>query len=185
MYHIKNDKRCLRSAALIADALERLLDQKIFADISVSDLQRESGVGRSTFYRLFDNIDDVVTYLVDEKFKDIVAEYNSLSWKDFTAACLEGIIGENEKLINIVTDGRTDLLTRSIRNNLQKIHLHDDPVRIREVSYSFAVFAGSCISMIRSWDENGRIESIDELAEIIERFLDYEQLSIVHPRTVV
>ena len=70
MYHIKNDKRCLRSAALIADALERLLDQKIFADISVSDLQRESGVGRSTFYRLFDNIDDVVTYLVDEKFKD-------------------------------------------------------------------------------------------------------------------
>ena len=79
---------------LIADALEHLLDHKSFMDISVSDIQRESGVGRSTFYRLFDTIDDVVIYLVDESFRDILADYNDQTWKDFTRTILAGIIGK-------------------------------------------------------------------------------------------
>ena len=171
MYHIKNDKRCIRSAALIADALESLLDRKSFMDITVSDLQRESGVGRSTFYRLFDNIDDVVTYLVDESFRDILADYNNQTWKDFTKTILAGIIGQSGKLLNIVAEGRTDLIVRPIRQNLQSIYRHDDPTKRREAHYRCAVFAGACISILLSWSENGKVETVDELAGILDGFL--------------
>ena len=66
MYHIKNDKRCLKSAERIGDALRSMLDEKPLSDITVTDIQRLSETGRSTFYRLFDNIDDVLLYIAEE-----------------------------------------------------------------------------------------------------------------------
>ena len=171
MYHIKNDKRSIRSATLIADALERLLDRKTFMDITVSELQREAGVGRSTFYRLFDTIDDVVIYLVDESFRDILADYNNQTRKVFTKKILAGIIGQSGKLLNIVAEGRTDLIVRPIKQNLQSIYRYDDPTIGREAHYRTAVFAGACISILLSWSENGKVETVDELAEILDGFL--------------
>ena len=164
---------------LIADALERLLDRKAFMDITVSDIQRESGVGRSTFYRLFDNIDDVVTYLVDESFRDILADYNNQTWKDFTKTILTGIIGHSGKMLNIVAEGRTDLIVRPIRQNLQSIYRHEDPTKRREAHYRCAVFAGAFISILLSWSENGKVETVDELAGILDGFLSISDDSAI------
>lgn len=180
MYHIKNDKRCRRSAEQIAEALRQLLAIKPFMEISVSDLQRISGVGRSTFYRLFDNIDDVITFIVDEVFKDIVVDYAKLSWKDFTMVYLSELLGQRGALVNIVRDGKTDLLIQSFNRNLMELYRLEDPDKKMEAQYSFAIFSGACISILRSWDENGRVESIDKLADILERFLNYEALAAVH-----
>lgn len=182
MYHIKNDKRCRRSAALISGAFENLLAVKPFLEISVSDIQRESGVGRSTFYRLFDNIDDVVTYLVDEYFKELAAEFSSLEWNEFIKAMLEGIIGREELYMNIITGGRTDLLIRPFRRNLEEMHRRQSPVVRSKVVYSFAIFSGACISVIRSWDENGRKESVEELASMLNKYLNLEELYETHIR---
>jgi hypothetical protein len=39
------------------------------------------------------------------------------------------------------------------------------------------VFASACISVIRVWDENGRKESIEELADYMQKFLDFSNLA--------
>ena len=176
MYHIKNDKRCQRSAGLIAGALLDLLGSKPFLEITVSDIQRRSGVGRSTFYRLFDNIDDVVTYIVDEYFGKLVEDFSSLGWDEFTRECLKSIIERSDGFMNIITGGRTDLLIRSFRRNLEKVHRRQSPVIRQEVMYSFAIFSGACISIIRSWHDNGRRESVDELTEILGKYINLSEL---------
>ncbi|MBQ9075829.1 MAG: TetR/AcrR family transcriptional regulator, partial [Mogibacterium sp.] len=84
MYHVKNDKRCIRSAESIMNALEQLMAKKAFLDITITDIQKTAGIGRSTFYRLFDTIDDVVTYMVDREFEEIVRGYSMMSKRDFT-----------------------------------------------------------------------------------------------------
>lgn len=176
MYHIKNDKRCQRSAQAISEALNELLTRKSFMDITVTDIQRTAGIGRSTFYRLFDTIDDVVTYIVDKEFQEVVKGYAVLDAREFTVACLKGIIDKDDALMRFLSSGRSELITASLRKNLHEVVMQTDPSAEYEVQYRFAVFASACISVIRVWDENGRRESIEELADYI-----FKNLRLIRP----
>lgn len=177
MYHVKNDKRCMRSAQLITDALSALLEKKPFMDITVTDIQRSAGIGRSTFYRLFDTIDDVVTYYVDMKFGEMTSDFDGKDMRGFTIACLESVIDAGEGLINILSSGRANLITDSLRSNLRQAATAAGEEAEKELQYRFAVFASACISVIGVWDENGRKESIEELADQMENYLNFKGLS--------
>ncbi|WP_297956946.1 TetR/AcrR family transcriptional regulator [uncultured Ruminococcus sp.] len=61
MYQGSN-KSALLSQKLISEALLRLLEEKTFSDISVSDLCREAQVSRQTFYSLFGTKENVIIY---------------------------------------------------------------------------------------------------------------------------
>lgn len=177
MYHVKNDKRCIRSAESIMNALEQLMAKKAFLDITITDIQKTAGIGRSTFYRLFDTIDDVVTYMVDREFEEIVRGYSTMSIRDFTIDCLSGVIERGGILIGILSSGKSELVTRSLRENLHRSA--EEAVEPDEagLQYRFAVFASACISVIRVWDENGRKESIEELADYMQKYLDFSKLA--------
>lgn len=62
MFHIPNDVRAKKSAALIIQGLEKCFEEKPFDKIKVSDIYNNSFVSRATFYRLFDSIYDVLLY---------------------------------------------------------------------------------------------------------------------------
>lgn len=70
MYHIKQDKRAKASVELICKGLIDCLSKKNFADITISDIQRSSTVSRSTFYRNFDCLEDVLSLICDRVFED-------------------------------------------------------------------------------------------------------------------
>ena len=65
MYRISADPRAVASAKKVIDGLENCLERKKLSDISVSEVCRLSGVGRATFYRLFDTPIDVLQYHSD------------------------------------------------------------------------------------------------------------------------
>lgn len=75
MFHIKPDKRSQTSAKLIVGGLYACLAVKPFSGISISDIQRESSVGRATFYRLFDTVTDVLEYECDNVFRNMLQTY--------------------------------------------------------------------------------------------------------------
>ena len=75
MIHVKEDKRAKRSAELLLDGLVICMNQKDFTEISVSDLQKASGVSRATFYRLFDNVQDVLAFKCEELAITLQNEY--------------------------------------------------------------------------------------------------------------
>ena len=70
MHHIKNDKRTLQSADLLYQGLLACLKEKPLAEVTVTDLQRASGVARSTFYRSFDDVSDVLAWQCDLGFHE-------------------------------------------------------------------------------------------------------------------
>ena len=51
----------------LAEALFRLMEQKPFSAISVSELCRAASISRQTFYSLFDSKESVVTYTLTER----------------------------------------------------------------------------------------------------------------------
>ncbi len=80
MYHIKEDKRAKASVELICDGLKRCLKEKSFESVTISDIQRVSGVSRSTFYRNFDRMEDVLALMCDRVFEEAFAsDYSNIS----------------------------------------------------------------------------------------------------------
>ena len=174
MYHIKNDKRCIKSAARIGEALRELLTEKPLSEITVTDIQKRSGTGRSTFYRLFDNTDDVLLYLVEGEFLDMVNDYREMDWTDFTEHLIRSIMSESRVILNVTSSGKMHVISRALRNDLTQV-AEADSYKFDNLSrYMIAVFIGGCISLVTIWDETGREESVDELARMMRKAFDYK-----------
>lgn len=180
MYHIKSDKRCIKSAEIIVETLEKLLQKKPFPDITITDIQKTAGIGRSTFYRHFDTIDDVVYYSVDKYFNQLVQEYEALDPREFTQVCLKGVIEKSGEMANFLSSGHSALVTKALRKNMIEYSEIKNYNIGKEAHYSFAVFAASCIAIIKAWDEEGRQESVEELAQRLEKYLNFSELESVH-----
>lgn len=72
MYRIGNDKRKTQSAKLICKGMEDLMQIQDYKDISITQIINASGVGRATFYRLFDDKSDVVLYQMESVFDELI-----------------------------------------------------------------------------------------------------------------
>ncbi|MBQ6181978.1 MAG: TetR family transcriptional regulator [Ruminococcus sp.] len=57
-----SNRSALLSQKMISEAMLRLLEEKSFQDISISDLCREAQISRQTFYTLFGSKENVITY---------------------------------------------------------------------------------------------------------------------------
>lgn len=62
MYHIPRDARAWRSARKLAVAVAEMLKSTPLQKITVSALCERAGIARSTFYRSFDHVEDVVKW---------------------------------------------------------------------------------------------------------------------------
>lgn len=78
MYHIANDQRERKSAIKLSAAAERILLDREPQKLTVTLLSAEAGVSRTTFYRLFDEPEDVLKYTADETFHEILQGYVDL-----------------------------------------------------------------------------------------------------------
>ena len=182
MYHIKNDKRCIKSAARIGEALRELLTEKPLSEITVTDIQKRSGTGRSTFYRLFDNTDDVLFYLVEGEFLDMVNDYREMDWTDFTEHLIRSIMSESRVILTVTSSGKMHVISRALRNDLTQV-AEADSYKFDNLSrYMIAVFIGGCISLVTTWDETGREESVDELARMMRKAFDYKAIEEILTR---
>ena len=71
MYHIKDDKRSKCSSELIYKALSDLMNKKNFDTIKITEVVQTAQVGRATFYRNFDHLEDVLYYKCNERFSTL------------------------------------------------------------------------------------------------------------------
>lgn len=60
MYHVSPDKRSYESSGMIYDALVELMKEKEYSKIKINELCERAKLGRVTFYRHYDAIDDVL-----------------------------------------------------------------------------------------------------------------------------
>ena len=63
-----NNKTALQSQKQTADAMMALLSEKPFSQITISELCREAGISRQTFYSLFTNRENVMVFTLQEQY---------------------------------------------------------------------------------------------------------------------
>ena len=176
MYHIPKDLRAKKSATLLADAMLDCLKNKEFAKISVSDLNKKSYVSRSTFYRLFDNTYDVMSFLCDNMYEEIFTKLNSRSFSSATELMTvfnREIMSRNSLLDALAKNNMTDILhsTHIKYFNFFTPYFKDLDINFskQEITCALSILSGALCSYIAWWTKNGKKETPEELTDIVSK----------------
>lgn len=180
MYHINKDKRTIQSADLIYKGLMECIKKKPFDAITISDLQRASSVARTTFYRSFDNISDVLYWKCDTCFREVLGNFEPQQFMDEHALIshyFEYWLTHSDILELLIDINRQDIIYACHMKNAELLHERygDVPgLSSEHGDYFMAVRTGFTISILTAWLRRGRKESPDEIVGIIS-----EQLTII------
>lgn len=172
MFHIKSDKRSQTSAKLISDGLFRCMKRKPFPDITISDLQRESTVGRATFYRLFDRTEDVLAYECDCVFSELVQQgclMDASNRYEMFRTFFEAWTNHLPLLNAITQSGHVEILYQTFRTHAEsigKIMIPGKELSPENVDYMIAILTSSLMGTMNVWLDNKQNKTPDELADI-------------------
>lgn len=176
MYHIKQDKRSQTSAKLIVEGLYKCLSNKDFSLITISDIQRASLVGRSTFYRLFDNIVDVLEYECNNVFDDMLSSFNNNKNDDpfeFLFSYFFKYWMDHTELLNVLSNsGRINIMNKVFKNHSDQIRdilVPNISLSNKEVDYFISIVTNTILGIFEVWLSYGKKESINELMEVFKQ----------------
>lgn len=174
MYHIKNDKRSKTSANLIYNALEECLKKKPFDKITITDIQNTSTVGRSTFYRNFDSLIDVLKWKSDESFEDLFQSFIQKVEKDENVQLIpyffEYWFHNSDILELLLSIHHQDIIYNSFLSKSEMItNYYKETIDFPQdhFDYFIAIRIGIFISILMTWIKNGKKETPKEITNIL------------------
>lgn len=157
------------------EALLKLLEEKSFSAISVSDITAEANVSRMSFYRNYDSIEDIlIEHLdavveqykiedIDEKIKETEKVYYGKKYMIHTF----GFFYQNHDFIDtLISCGMGDLFLAKITEYLIQKWV-DKESDTRKDTLKISAYAGSIYNMYREWEKGGFQEKPEEIADIL------------------
>lgn len=174
MYHISKDKRSKQSAELIYQGLLQCLAKKSFTQVTVTDVQKASGVARTTIYRCFDNLSDILYWRCDLCFRESLHSVRSGSPNELDL--IRGYFSywmKHSDILKLLVDiDRQDIIYVCHMKNaktLEQSHGALPGLNETDARYFMAIRTGVTISVLKAWLDGGRKETAEELLAIIER----------------
>ncbi|MBQ1477484.1 MAG: TetR/AcrR family transcriptional regulator [Erysipelotrichaceae bacterium] len=164
-----DNQRITLSKRLLKEALLSFLKEKQLIDISIKELCDRSGVNRSTFYRHYDNLSDLLSEIIEEIF-GMLTRTNEISFQDPDNAqnyIAEAILffrdhHEYDPLF-FGNSSAMELLSKRMEDDISGFLSGKDPRSQYLVRY---ILAGS-YAIIRDWITGGRKEDAKALSDII------------------
>lgn len=158
----------------VYESLERLLDERAFADIVVCEIWQGAGISRATFYRHFDGKDDVVRKLFREFSESTLEESGrSLTWYQgnlqMTQYLYEAkniftrVVGiPEEGLVPLVGwESRVESLVRTIEEGCPK-ELDD------ELRFEITTLSRVEPMLMTKWISEGMVKTPEQMAQLLE-----------------
>ena len=167
-----NNKTALSSQRLVAQAMMRLIQEKPYSQISVSELCKTAGVSRQTFYSLFTSRENVVVFTLQaQDDRGLEAEPPRASGQGerlrvLCRACAEYLV-RNRRLIKLLVDNHIDyLLFDSFEEALDSgaFFGRADPCLKR---YASSFYAGGISCVARQYALEGCASGAAQLEELL------------------
>ena len=138
----------------LTQALLQLMEKKPLAQINVSELCSRAGVGRVSFYRNYESMEEILVYYLKKCTDDWWIEFSKKPNEEFYATFWPELLTEyrkNEKLIK--------LLYQNNASHLIKEHIFaccmSDSTGTEEDAYTRAALAGALYGMVDEWIKRG------------------------------
>lgn len=176
LYHISDDKRARKSASLITEDLMHALESKSFTEISITDVCALHGVARTTFYRLFDTVDDVLVLQFDALFARSLHLFETASREgaSFARVILRIAMSDKTLVRAIIASGRSDLFSSSTAKVegliTQSVGISMDA---RDMALCNAMLTQFAFIMLKEWVESDCNQSVDEVYALMKREMTF------------
>lgn len=165
MYHIKNDRRAEASVKRICDAFIELTEKKKVYEISICDIQRVSGVSRSTFYRSFDTPEDVIRLMCSQSFDEIFSLKNGLL---VSVNCFNYWFDNNRVFALIIEAGQLDFFAQTFASHLiESGLLQKHGLSAEDYHYFSYMLSYAMAGFLSGWIARGRTETKAELLRCV------------------
>ena len=178
MYHISDDKRSRESSQWIYEALEQLMTELPYEKIRITDICKKAKVGRVTFYRHYDTIDDILRKKCDDKFRALLVylkEYSAsqkMAAKTFLVPFLR-FWYVNPSIIRIIFLANKDfIINESIERILAPVEkLYFEHKENSYDSYFSSVKYAVSITVLKEWFKNDMNLAPDDLSTGLLQYL--------------
>ncbi len=155
----------------LAQALIRLLQQKSLSSITVTELTREAGVSRMTYYRSYGSMDEILRdYLADivRSYRADVAGWPEKgNYSDYRNMlhCYEYFYRHADFIRCLLKCGMGDSLLKALTDYILDTYYQKE----KGIAYYYTLqaFAGSLYNIYLAWIQNDARESANEMASII------------------
>lgn len=185
-----NDKRVIRTKALLIRSLSALMKQKNIKDITVKELCEYADINRGTFYLHYKDIYDMLDSIEQElsdKFLQIFQKYNSETNEDFPYPLFLEIfklVDDNAELFRVLIGPNGDISfimkifklynTHCLQSEFNKL---SPQFSMNQVYYSNFILYG-CVGLIEQWLSRDTKESPEKMAELITKLVSTGVLSL-------
>lgn len=171
MYFKHKNMIAIRSQHMIADALFRLMKQKPFHKISVTEICEEASVGRKTFYRNFELREGVINFQLDIMRDDYQAELVMLPIEQRLHYHFSYIQKNADYFIVLYQNALSQLVYEKFSVILPDAMPVWSDNRIEQEYRSAYIIAG-IEAIQRVWISRGCKESIEQVVDITRRAQD-------------
>lgn len=182
MYHIKNDQRAIRSSRMLYDALAELMRTRPFNTITVTHLVEAAQLGRTTFYRNFDEIEDILRMRCDQVFDELVGyivAYRQDEHSPKPGGQLKPLLRyfylHSDIIDLLLRANRIDILQDAFRERakgLQAQAAQQMQVADEYVAYGVEIRINLMIAIVAHWVKTGKRQAPDELADVLKAMLN-------------
>ncbi len=169
------NSRTIPTRVRIGNAILDELEKKDFRDIRVTDVIREAGVSRMSFYRYYENLyDALVDYLniivngymieggeVDDPGVYMRLEHIEFSLNYFDRHARYFLVLNRHGLYTVLIDAVNEYMMKNI---LPRKQLH---------MYELYAYAGGLLNSFLKWEEDGKRESAHNVALMIYRLFNH------------
>ncbi|MBE5791131.1 MAG: TetR family transcriptional regulator [Clostridiales bacterium] len=174
---MKHEITTLNTKKTLAASLKKLMMHKPLGKISISELITDCGVNRKTFYYHFQDIYDLLKWILEQEAIEVVKGFDLLVNPEEALLFAIGYVDENKHIINCAYDamGREEMkrffftdfygVVQSIVQNIlqeQKLCVSDHFVSFIITFYTEAL-AGMLINYFQEKEQFDRQELVDDL----------------------
>lgn len=182
MYHIKNDQRAIRSSRMLYEALAQLMRQQPYDSITVTQLVAAAKLGRTTFYRNFDEIEDILHMRCDQVVDELIAyviayrqENRSLEPGTLIKPMLRYFYLHSEIIDLLLQAKRIDILQDSFRERAKGMRAR--MVQLIQLPEEYAEYRAEIrisliIAIVTHWVKTGKRQAPDELADNLKAMMN-------------
>lgn len=164
-----DNKRVFESQAKIYKGLRRLLRSKQLSDITIQELKDECRVSRSTFYRNFNNVTDVLEIMLDYFYNRYLEESKDKKNQSNKLLFFFQYWYYHRDLIHIVAHQRKVLLEDCIKRHEKN---YSNNVYLIDLKYSILT------SLLCRWSESKK-ETPEEMEQLTKELLDKRCLDLL------
>ena len=150
----------------ITKALLKLLQEKPIEEISISELCKQAGIGRASFYRNFDSKEDILRTYIRGLFQEWTAEGSQEENKP-----LSGFLRTRFAHFEKYQDFYALLNRRNLTCLLKDVIIGlcgPQPEHSKEEAYTRAYIAYTLYGWIEVWFQRGMRETADEIAGMFQ-----------------